>query len=117
MTTVNLGTMFAGDTLIVNFTVQQANRTPQDLTNCAVRWAVASADLLSVPVLTKTEGNGVTITSAALGQCQAKIDAGDLTTPGLYRHELEVELQNGDTYTVAVGNLTVAEAILPEPAA
>jgi len=111
MTVANLGTMYAGDTLVVNFTVQQPTRQAQDLTDCTIRWAVAR-DRCSGPVLTKTVGSGITVLNAAQGRCQAKISKGELTEPGQYLHELEVTLPNGDSYTYATGPLVVRPAIL-----
>lgn len=105
--------LVAGDSMTVNFTVQQSSRQAQNLTGCAIRWAVSREKCLESPVVTKTIGAGITILNAAQGLCQAKIQKGELRDPGRYRHELEVTLPNGESYTYATGPLVVNPAILP----
>lgn len=73
-------------------------------------WSL-SRELGCDPVLiTKSLGGGVTITDAAGGKLEIKIDAADnITLSGIYEHELTVTDSVSDKSTTMVGSACILE--------
>ena len=76
----------------------------------AIVWSL-SRELGCDPVLiTKTLGSGITVTDAAAGKLEIKIDAADnLILSGIFEHELTVTDSISDKSTVMVGTANILE--------
>lgn len=99
--------MVAGESRTLQFMVLQAG-SDYDLTSATLVWRLAESPNGSA-VLTKTESSGITVTDAAAGECEVAISAGDIASPGLYFHVLEVTV-SGQTYIAARGRVVVRGA-------
>jgi hypothetical protein len=113
MSTVNLGKIFQGDTLQLDFVCQDQDGDPQDLTDCSIKWGLAPSSDMASPIITKTVGSGVTITGAVTGRCQVLIGQGEINVAGVFFHELEITLPSGSSYTFAQGMVIVMPTVYP----
>lgn len=113
MTALPTTTAYQGDTVTLDFLLLADNGSPEDLDDLTLVWALADPDEIDVPILQKTVGSGITLTSPATGRCQVTISAGDLDTPGTYIHEIEGTTGAGATYTYGQGLLIVKATVLP----
>lgn len=110
---------YAGDTLEIEVTVEDADGVAMDLSGASARWAVAkwiSNIQFGPALLTKTSADGITFTDAANGVVLVAIGAGELVTPGDLIHELEITLPAGTSFTAARGRIASAATILSTPA-
>lgn len=103
---------YAGDTLIVHFSVTDRNGDPKDLTGASVEWAAARSRG-DAPVLSDADtGVSLTIDDASGGVVRLEVDRGvtdDLHGP--YHYELEVTDSTGSEDTVTSGKLKVTRDI------
>lgn len=113
MSRIDLGTFYQGDTVQLNFVVQDEDGNAVDLTNATVKWGLAATSAIATPVLTKTSDDDITITDAEAGECSVLIDQGDLDDDGAFYHELEVTLAGGESYTYAQGNVLILPTVYP----
>lgn len=113
MTAYNIADYVAGDSLVIELTVRDARGAAVDLTGATIRWGMAPVAVRQVgdPVVTKTVGAGIEVTDAPKGKCRITLGAGDVADPGEYRHEAEITLANGQSYTVLSGTIMARRAI------
>jgi hypothetical protein len=105
--------IYQGDTAQFDFLVLDTDGSPQDLSTVTLRWAMSDPDELDVPILEKTDGDGITITDAVNGRCVVMVPAGEIATAGTFMQELEVTLSGGATYTYGQGPLIVKPTVYP----
>lgn len=120
MTAINITDYRAGDSLVLRITVRDHLRQVVDLTDASARWGIARKQLngaFETALITKTVGDGITITDAAAGVLSITLNEGDFTERGEFVHELEVVLASGISQTVASGRFVSAPAIYASPAA
>lgn len=113
MSKLPIATVYQGDTARLSFEAQDSTGAPEDLTGCAIRWALSATDDIGTPVLTKASDEGITVLDAEAGRLVVTITAGELDTPGTYTQELEITLPSGATYTYGQGPLIVKPTALP----
>lgn len=106
--------MVAGDYRKLQFTLTDADNggAALNLTTLDVTFAMA-ADVRGAPDVTKTEGDGITITDAAGGLCEVELLTADTSSlaPGRYYWELEVTDASSQSTVVATGAFKVAQNI------
>jgi hypothetical protein len=105
-------TLFAGNArkLIVSV-VNDDTGEPEDLTDVELFWQASrgtTAKFSSVPVLTKTIGNGITVIDAINGELEIMLDADDTENlNGTYYHELLLIDVTGDQQNLLADTFTV----------
>lgn len=114
MTALKKYEIYQGDTVVMDFLILQPSGLPQNLSSVTLRWAMSDPDEIDTPILQKSEGDGIVVTSAAEGRCTVTVPAGEIDTPGNYIHELEVEFSTGSTYTYGQGMLIVKPTVYPQ---
>lgn len=94
------------------WTVYRTGRTVEDLAGATVTWKLARTRDATEPLLTKTTGDGVTISTvastAALSLTSAETEA---LAAGSYYHQLSVALSGGQPKIYFAGNLNVVERL------
>lgn len=115
MTALNFADYIAGDSLVIDVTVRDADAAPVDLTGATLQWGVAlvTRGVLGAAIVTKTTAGGIDVVSAASGTLTITLDAGDITEAGTYHHELEVTLASGLSYTPLSGSIRARAALFP----
>jgi hypothetical protein len=103
--------MFWGTTKLVNFTVT-LDDVAVNLTGTTLRFE-ARQTYLSDTLIEKHTGRGITITDAAAGECQVKINAADTASFTQTTHNLKYDLRytaGTESHIVAVGTLVIRPA-------
>lgn len=102
----------AGDTLTMNYTLNNPDGSAMDLTAATIKWgaALVTNGKFASASVEKTVGDGITVTNAVAGQISVDVDAGDITAAGLYYHELEVVVA-GQSLTMCKGTLHADAAL------
>lgn len=103
---------FAGDSLEITITVDDADGNDKDLSGASVSWALAEKPGGAAVLDGSSTGVTVSVTNAATGEVTVTIAGGttdDLV--GSYYHELEVTDSAGDVDTVARGRFDVERDI------
>ena len=113
MSRLPITSVYQGDTARLPFEALDASGSPEDLTECDIRWAMSNPSEMATPVLTKTLGEGIVVLNAEGGRILVEIAAGELDTPGTYTQELEIPLPSGATYTYGQGPLIVKPTVMP----
>jgi hypothetical protein len=114
MTVLAIQTIYQGDTANLDFIVQDYDGSVQNLTDCEVRWALSDPADLSTALIEKEDGDGISVIDAANGRLTVTLTAGDTSElSGTYRHELEITLPSGATYTFAQGPLIIKPTVYP----
>jgi hypothetical protein len=116
MTTIsNIPDYYAGDTLVMQFTVRDKQGRPIDLTGAGGRYGIApktNARTVGDAVITLTSGHGNIAFSSNVAT--VTLDAGTFTQSGDFVHELEIVLASGQSLTVARGDFKSLPAILSD---
>lgn len=112
--------MFQGDTRRLNFTLTRADGSPLDLTGGTLRWQAsrlkAPGVFSTMPLLQKTETNGVEVVDAFNGIVTVTLGPADtLSLSGNLYHELEVVDASGDVSTVYAGDFQIKKALIKPP--
>lgn len=105
----------AGDSMEIDFTVQDAAGAALDLSGAVVKWSATKApgaSNIGTAIVTKTIGSGITIMDATAGTLKVLIGKGDIQMIGWLFHDLEVTLPSGLSYTVAYGRINALPAII-----
>ena len=110
--------MRAGDSRILEFTVQEADATPTDLSGATARWGIAPPPIeagaipyAGKPVLTIDAAPGLALLPNGL----VRVTIGKGQVPaGTWVYELEVTFPGGVSETVAAGTLTAAPSVFPD---
>lgn len=105
----------AGDSLELNFTVQEADGSASVLTGCTFKWGLApllkaGETVFGAAVLVVDAAPGITNPSANI--VRVKLAKGALAA-GDYQHELEITWPDGTSSTPAEGTLRVRPAVFP----
>lgn len=112
---------FAGNArkLIVTV-VNDDTGDPEDLTDVQLTWQCSrgTADKFSAtPILTKTIGQGITVTDAFNGEIEILLDTDDTETlTGTFYHELLMVDVTGDQQNVIADTFTVKRRLVKPPA-
>jgi hypothetical protein len=114
MSQLPITTVYQGDSLRLDFIVQDYDGAPLSLDGCNIRWGMADPTAIDSPILEKSDEDGITVLSASAGRLVVQIAAGELDTPGTYTHELEVTLPSGASHTYAQGPLIVKPTVYPQ---
>lgn len=112
--------MFSGDTMRVNFTINDASTSnPLDLFGSTVRWQMSKAKPVgfsSTPILSKTEGDGLEIVDAFGGLVLVRLAPEDTEgRSGSFYQELEITDADGDVSTAYAGTFTIKKALIKPP--
>lgn len=104
-------TIYRGDTVALNVTITSGGLA-YNLTGKSIWFTAKTSYSQADPgVFQKTLGSGITIVSAANGQCQVVIAATDTNSLGNSKtalvYDMQVKDSSGNIYTVASGNLIV----------
>lgn len=105
--------MFAGDTKRLHFTLTSGppSSAPLDIQETTIRWQASKGTLArfsALPVLTKTNGNGLEVTDAFSGALTVELLPADTESlKGTFYHELEVIDASGDVSTAFVGEFVI----------
>jgi hypothetical protein len=110
-TTVNITDYCAGDSLQIDFTVEQSDGTVfPNLDTATIVWSLHQVAPLGAGklLLSKTTvgSGGVTVVSAQAGTVSVDINEGEIEPLGAMLHKLVVTTAGGDVYTVAKGQIT-----------
>jgi hypothetical protein len=98
----------AGDTLVIDTPVEY-NGGAYDLTGASITFVIAE-DRGETPLVTRSVGNGITITNAVGGEFRVVVDPADtVNLCGNYHIETEVVVSDGRVSTVSTGQLHVKE--------
>lgn len=114
--------LFAGNArkLVVSV-IDDETGDPKDLTDVEARWQASRGNaekFSTVPVLTKTIGNGITVTSEFDGTLEITLEAEDTDAlpPGIYYHELLLVDVTGDQENLIADTFTVKRRLVhPTP--
>lgn len=102
--------LYSGDSKKLNASIVDENNAPLNLTNATFKWVLAND---TATVLSKSIGNGITITNAPYGQCTISITTADTQSlSGTYIHEARVTDSNGNSSIVFSGTVTVKKAFV-----
>lgn len=108
--------MWSGDDLYQPFTITDGADTPAaiDLTGATITFSASRLKTASpitfsgTAAITKTVGDGITVTDAAAGEIQLTLDPADTADlKGAYYYEIEVTLGSGQVHTTTTGTLTI----------
>lgn len=105
--------MYRGDTAAWDFTVTEPDGTAVDLTGASgIRFTAKdrASDADADAVITRTVGDGVTVTNAAGGIVRVQLEAADtsaLSAPLSLVYDLQLADASGGIYTVAAGRLEI----------
>jgi hypothetical protein len=103
-----------GDSLLFQYVITDDAGDPLDLTGATLRWGLAAVEngLPGTVVVEKVLDDGISILGAAEnGEIEVVVDPGEIATPGVYWHELEVLTQYGAKVTVSHGILNAEPVI------
>jgi hypothetical protein len=109
-------TIWQGDTRTLVFDVKNKDGTIPSLSGARIRWWMGAKPPTSSVHIMKDNGTtgGVSLTSTAGEFVVYLVEADTLTlTPATYYHEAEVRLTDNTVATVAVGQFTIAAALIP----
>ena len=97
--------------MVLRFTITTEENLPKDLTDATIKWGLWS-EYYRETVVTKTTGDGITISDALAGTCVVRLDPSDtLTLPlGEYSHKCEVTDADGQVSTVLEGKVTMNQS-------
>lgn len=114
-TTINISDYYAGDTLVMEFTVRDPRGRPVDLTGASARWGVSpliNARTIGAAALTLTSDEAEIVLSSNVAT--VTLESGSFTDVGDFVHELEITLASGASLTVARGAFKSLPAILTD---
>jgi len=103
--------VFQGNDVILQVTVIDQDGTVFPLTGATpIVWKLMRELGCDPTLITKSLGSGITVTDAAGGKLEIKIDAADnLILSGIFEHELTVTDSISDKSTVMVGTANILE--------
>lgn len=105
-------TMFAGDTKILEVTINDADGDAVNITGTEIRWQLAKNVKAAEPLIAKAIGAGITIIDGPTGRFDVAVDPDDtLELKGSYYHEAEVD-DGGVISTVMTGKATIKPALI-----
>lgn len=109
--TEKTGKYVAGDTAVLEVTVEKDDGTTKDVTGANVEFALASYTGQE-SIVTKSVGNGITIVDGPNGRINVRIEDTDTVALGDangrdYYYEIEVTDDTGDVATVTTGEWTI----------
>lgn len=107
----SLGSFYAGDTLVIKFQLKKPTGAAENLTGATVRFGLSENDDIDKPFLTKTNGAGLTITDAAQGKGEVRLEKGDMKRVGTFTYAISATLSNGEKYTYEQGRGSFKEAM------
>ena len=101
--------MWSGDDKVITVTVYDNDDDVVDITDATITWRL-SQNVDSAALITKTVGDGITISDPTNGIFTITLEPSD-TAPlsGRYYHECEITDATGDISTGAVGHATIQE--------
>lgn len=98
---------YQGDTLELDVTVTDSDGNPYSLLEADATWVLVR-EQGDTPRLTKTIGDGITITDAEAGELTVTIDSGETSDfLGDHYHELEIVDNNGREVIVMTGDFDI----------
>jgi len=98
--------MLAGNSKQLIVSIVDQNNNPVDLTSMNVQWVLK--DSTNTVILSKTVGNGITITNATQGQCTITISSSDSKNLlGTYTHQASIIDSQNNSSVVFVGTIVV----------
>ena len=101
--------LYSGDSMQLNASIVDENNAPVDLTGATIKWVLAND---TATVLSKSIGNGITITNAAQGQCAIAITSVDTQIlSGSYTHAARL-INGSESKIVFTGAVTISKAIV-----
>ncbi|MEQ8823826.1 MAG: hypothetical protein RIC14_05585 [Filomicrobium sp.] len=100
----------AGDSVDIDYALTNSDGSSMDLTGASAKWGISPDGTASSATLTKTVGDGISITDAASGALTVSIDAGEIPA-GHHWYELEVVLSDASSHTMARGYLHATSTI------
>jgi hypothetical protein len=109
--------MHSGDTRTLEITVKDEDSAVVNISTATITWALSKQDSASVApkgaaIVTKTVGDGVTITDGPNGRVDVAISAADTSAlSGDYYHELEVTISSSVS-TVLFGTVTIKKDLI-----
>lgn len=99
--------MWAGDNKLIDVTVVDGDGVAVDITGATIKWVLAKTAGDSA-LVTKTTGDGITITDAAAGKFRVTLVPADTESlAGVYYHEAEVTDASSQVSTVLIGKVIV----------
>jgi hypothetical protein len=114
---VNIADYVSGDTLVMTFTVKDAQGVAVDLTSASGEWVILerSENRVAPPVeklsLLSTGGSPkVTFPNPTGGVCQVRLEAGVFPLYGEFEHQLKITIA-GDIETVARGRFHALQSV------
>lgn len=100
-------TLWSGDDYNINIHVLNSHRRAKDISGSTLKWLLAVNERCS-PLLTKTEGSGITMIDPAEGLAILAIDSSDTEDlAGSYYHELKLIDGDGNIRTIAYGRVEI----------
>lgn len=100
-------TLWSGDDYNINIHVLNSRRHAKDITGSTLKWLLAQNERCS-PLITKTEGSGITMTDSSEGLAILNIDSTDTENlAGTYYHELKLIDADGNIRTIAYGRVEI----------
>lgn len=93
-----------GDTQYFDVSVVDGDDESVDLTDASIEYQLTNDDI----TITKTVGDGITVTDAVAGECEIVLAPSDTSTLSrLCSHSIEITDSNGDVSTVLDGTVYV----------
>lgn len=109
-------TMYAGDSKTLVVTAKDEDGAAVDITDATIRWQLARS-VSTTALVTKSIGDGVTITDGSGGVFEVELENADTESlKGEFYHEAEAILTDGTIATVLSGTATINRTLI-KPAA
>jgi len=106
--------IIAEDDETIEFTFEDPDGNPLDITGTSITWALAPAPTEAAVLSKSTSGGGITKPNAGGGRADVQIDSADTDGLGgaVYYHEVELEDAGGDKTTVVPERLFIRPALI-----
>ena len=107
-------TMVAGDTAELSFSVyEEDGLTAQDLSGASIAWQMRRAGS-STALVSKTTGDGITVTDAEAGKLTVSLDPEDTEdlAAGRYAHGAVVTDSDDNVSTISLGFMVLLPAVI-----
>ena len=103
---------FSGDSQEYDFAVVDTNNVPVPITGANIEWVIAVQGT-EVPVLSKTVGEGITITNATGGLFTVVLAISDtLGLAGVYQEALRLTTTDGKSAIISSRVITVTKGLI-----
>lgn len=100
--------MFAGETKIINLTINNKDGSPVDLTESSIMWIIKTGKNSSI--IKRSETNDVAIVDAVQGKCSIKLNPIDTANLcGFFRHKANMIDFVGNVSTVLTGSVNILQ--------